>query len=93
MDRLLQHRAFEIVEPTDDFDPNFKPEDGIQYLQQVAHERSRCPEVVICPFQDSSESVISSFSPSAQTSNDVSVHFQTTTPLSPKVYIIYTLLL
>lgn len=51
---LLQHRAFQIDVPTDDFDPNFIPEDGIQYLQQVAHERSRCPDVVIRPFPGSS---------------------------------------
>lgn len=36
--------------PDDFFDPNFTPEDGTQYLQQVVHERKHCPEIVVKPF-------------------------------------------
>lgn len=36
--------------PDDSFDPNFTPEDGTQYLQQVVHERKHCPTIVVKPF-------------------------------------------
>lgn len=45
----LQYKVLEFDMPDDDFDPNFVPENGIQYLQQVAFERNRCPAVVVKP--------------------------------------------
>lgn len=45
----LQYKVLEFDMPAEDFDPNFTPENGIQYLQQVAYERDRCPAVVVKP--------------------------------------------
>lgn len=45
----LQYKVLEFDMPGDDFDPNFTPEDGLQYLQQVVYERQRCPAVVVKP--------------------------------------------
>lgn len=47
----LQYKVLEFDLPADDFDPNFVPENGVQYLQQVAFERNRCPAVVVKPLQ------------------------------------------
>lgn len=46
----FQHKVLDFPMPDDAFDPNFTPEDGTQYLQQVVHERKQCPEVVVKPF-------------------------------------------
>lgn len=47
----FQQPAFSITLPTDDFDPNFVPTDGEQYLQSVVYERNQCPAVVVKPFK------------------------------------------
>lgn len=49
----LQHKVLDFEPPADDFDPNFIPEDGIQYLQQVVYERNKCPVVVVKPLNPS----------------------------------------
>lgn len=46
----LQHKVLDFPMPDESFDPNFTPEDGTQYLQQVVHERKHCPDVVVKPF-------------------------------------------
>lgn len=48
----LQHKVLDFPMPDDSFDPNFTPEDGTQYLQQVVHERKHCPDVVVKPFRN-----------------------------------------
>lgn len=48
----FQHQVLDFEMPTDDFDPNFVPEDGLQYLQQVVFERKRCPTVVVKPLKN-----------------------------------------
>lgn len=45
----MQHKVLDFDMPPADFDPNFIPENGIQYLQQVVYERSKCPAVVVKP--------------------------------------------
>lgn len=45
----LQYKVLEFEMPADDFDPNFTPENGMQYLQQVVYERKHCPAVVVRP--------------------------------------------
>lgn len=52
----LQHKVLDFEPPADDFDPNFIPEDGIQYLQQVAYERNKCPVIVVKPLNPSATS-------------------------------------
>lgn len=47
----MQYKVLEFDLPAEDFDPNFTPENGIQYLQQVVYERERCPAVVVKPLQ------------------------------------------
>lgn len=49
----LQHKVLDFEPPAEDFDPNFIPEDGIQYLQQVVYERNKCPVVVVKPLNPS----------------------------------------
>lgn len=47
----MQHQVLEVEMPSDDFDPNFTPQTGEQYLQQVVYERRKCPSVVVKPFK------------------------------------------
>lgn len=49
----FQHQVLDFEMPSDDFDPNFTPEDGVQYLQQVVYERKHCPSIVVKPFTNS----------------------------------------
>lgn len=43
--------ALAVPELEENFDPNFIPENGEQYLQQVIYERKNCPTVVVRPLK------------------------------------------
>lgn len=43
--------ALVVPELDTNFDPNFIPENGEQYLQQVIYERKNCPTVVVRPLK------------------------------------------
>lgn len=58
----LQHKVLEFELPPDDFNPDFIPENGIQYLQQVVYERNKCPAVVVKPIQNTQSTVDNSTS-------------------------------
>lgn len=53
----MQYKVLEFDMPAEDFDPNFTPENGMQYLQQVAYERKRCPAVVVKPLASGSSAM------------------------------------
>lgn len=76
----LQHKVLDFEPPSDDFDPNFIPEDGIQYLQQVVYERNKCPVVVVKPLNTSATAPANQTDPIAwhkfKPVSLASVHFQ-----------------
>lgn len=53
----FQQPAFEFSKITNAFDPSFIPEDGHQYLQKVAFERGRCPDIVVKPLKKSNNKI------------------------------------
>ncbi|XP_055631966.1 protein Gemin2 [Toxorhynchites rutilus septentrionalis] len=44
---VIQQRALAVDPPDQDFNPNFQPVTGEQYLQKVIYERKHCPAVVV----------------------------------------------
>lgn len=43
----FQQPAFSFIAPNEEFNPEHVPVDGEQYLQQMFHERSKCPAIVV----------------------------------------------
>lgn len=48
----FQQQALEVRQPDSDFDPDFIPQNGEEYLTKVIYERNKCPAVLVKPLRD-----------------------------------------
>lgn len=51
----FQQQALDFNKLSREFDPEYVPQDGNQYLQKVAYERINCPAIVVKPLKLSYE--------------------------------------